>query len=230
MKVESSTNLIPVINVTSYGNPVVEDYWFNRESIAQSIVEVAPALVEERIQEYVPSATISNFSAYMPREYNFAGDRLDFDIEIPDDVYQQMYDDALADPEFEEWLTRYSSYSGFISFMANNLADFQTQDPMYTVAQLVSYACRYYVENDDYDYEWDEALSDWAVNNVPPCVDELNNGYSIGSDYGCCFTVWDDAKNKQIAEFEVKGDTNQDYWDAYNEAYEYTVSLGGDPQ
>jgi hypothetical protein len=227
MKVESSTSLIPVLDVnTYYSYPVYDDYMFNSETSKESILACAPDIVEERIKEYVPGARISNFSVDMPREYNYGGDILDFDLEIPDDVYQQMYDSALTDPEFEDWLTRYRSSSGFISFMADNIEDFQNQDLMYTVAQLVSYACREYIEKDEYDYEYEEALSDWAVNYVPPCEDELDNGYTIGSDYGYSFTVWDG--NEEIAEFEIEGDTNDDYWKAYNKAYEYAMSLTGD--
>lgn len=223
MKVESSTSLIPVLDVTSYGDPVYNDFWFNRESIQQCILENAPEFVEERIKEYVPSATISNFSVYMPREYNFYGDDLNFDIEIPDAEYQRMYNDALNDPEFATWLKRYSSRSGFISFMADNIEDFQTQNYRYTVAQLVSYACREYTENDGLDYDYEEAINEWAWNNVPPCEDELDNGYFIGSDYGVSFSVWDG--DEQLVEFEVAGDTTKDYWDAYNKAYDYAMSL-----
>ena len=228
MQVKTSTDLIPVIDVNSYGNYVYDDFWFNRESVKESILEVAPEIVEERIKECVPGATISDFSVYMPREYNFYGDQLDFTLDIPDDVYQQMYDDALTDPDFAEWLKRYSSYSGFISFQADNIEDFQTQEDLYKVSQLVSYACREYIEDDDIDYDYDEALSEWAYNNVPPCEDDLGNGYSIGSDYGYSFTVWDDKANKQIAEFEVAGDTMKDYWDAYNKAYNYIMELTGE--
>lgn len=231
MKVETSTSLIPVIDVNSYGDYVYDDFWFNRESIRECILDCAPDFIRERITDYVPSAVLSDFDVQMPREYNFYGDRVDFTLEIPDDEFQRMYDDALTNPEFEKWLKRYSSYSGFISFQADNIEKFQNQDLLYTVSQLVSYACRDCIEEyeNDIDYSYEEAISEWAWNNVPPCEDHLDNGYSIGSDYGYSFTVWDDKTDTQIAEFQVSGDTTKDYWDAYDKAYAYAVELGGDP-
>jgi hypothetical protein len=57
-----------------------------------------------------------------PREYNFRGDRHNFDIEA--DTFQPVLDYCLQHKDFEKFLKdRYSSRSGFISFTSNNVTE-----------------------------------------------------------------------------------------------------------
>lgn len=228
MKFEVSNNLIPVIYVGSYGEPVYEEFVCDGEDIKNSILENAPEFLEERIREVCPSAQFSDYSVYMPRAYNFETDTLNFTLDISDADYQRMYDECINDPEFEEFLKdNYSSYDGFFSYMANNLEDFETQKDFYKVSAMLNFLTRDEDYREGVDYDYDEALNEWMWNNCPRYYDELDNGCAIGYDYQ------DDGSGKyrdgfyaeidgeQVAFFPVEGSGNKANWNAYNKAYDY---------
>ena len=213
MKVEVSNNLIPVIYVGSYGEPMYENFVCDADDIKNCILDNAPDLVEERIREYCPSAKISDCSVYMPRYYNFETDTLNFTLDISDEDYQKMYDECINDPEFEDFLKeKYSSYDGFFSYMA--LLDFLTRNEDY---------------REGYDYEYEESANEWLWNNVPQWYDELDNGCAIGYD------DYRDGKEGFYAEidgeevefFPVEGSGTDANWKAYNKAYDFIENYLG---
>ena len=233
MRVEVSTNLIPVIHVGSYwsNSDLYNGFVCDRDDIEQSILECAPDVVQEAIREICPDATISDFSVYMPREYNYGDDELNFTLDISDADYQSLYDECINDPAFPEFLNKnYSSYDGFFSFMANNTEEFDDQEDFRKVSQLI---CFQYFKNgkglqENYQYDYYEALSEWLYNNCPPYGEDLggNGEVDVRIDYD-----WVDGKdsfivyagNDEVAVFPVDGDSKDATWSAYNEAYQYCV-------
>lgn len=232
MKVKTSTNLIPVINCNSYEAWMYDQFVCGPEDIEKSIVECAPSIVEEAIRDVCPSAQVSNPEAYMPREYNFNGDELNFDLTISDNDYNAMLDRCVNDPEFDSFLYKnYKSYDGFISYMADCLDEFYNQEDTYKVAQMIMFlfddgdSARWLQE----DYE--DAVRDFLFDNCPPVEDDIDLNYNgaslmIYADYNTdpiSFALY--ADDEELQSFQASDYGTQAAWDAYNEAYRYAESI-----
>ncbi len=232
MKVEVSTDLIPVIHVGSYWSNagLYEHYVTSREIIEQSILACAPDVVHDALCEVSPDIAISDFSVYMPQYYNYGDDEFNFTITIPDDEYQRLYDECIDDPKFPEFLKKnYSSYDGFISFLANDTSEFDAQEDYKKLSQLICF--QYFKDGkklqESYDYDYYEALDEWLVINCPPYDEDVgSNGetyvyinYDWKNGKDCYIVSTDD--DEEVAVFPVEGDTIDATWDAYNKAYNY---------
>lgn len=231
MRVEVSTNLMPVIRVGSYwsNSTLYENFVCDGDDIRESILDCAPDVILDAIREICPDASISDFSVYMPREYNYGDDELNFTLDLPDADYQELYEDCINDPEFPNFLKKnYSSYDGFISFLADDTSKFDEQEDYQKVSQLF---CFQYFKHgkrlqDNYQMDYYEALDEWLMINCPPYGEDLgSNGEGfVRIDYD-----WKDGRDNYIvylddtemAVFPVEGESKDDTWDAYNKAYNY---------
>ena len=198
-----STNLLPIITVNLYG--VLEDLiesldrvindeyyrgeqpdfpyidfgyaWRNDEVMDKAIEDIASPIIEEAVREVLPSATIIPTEVYHPKYYNFESDELYFTLTCNAAEYNRLFNETVNNPEFEDYLrNHYSSYDGFISYMANNLRDFYEQVEWRQAAQVIAfnldddvlfqYDNRYQNKYDDefmyyFDDNWDTMLGGW---------------------------------------------------------------------
>ena len=229
MTFEVSTNLIPVLHVGHYWNGWAEDYVCDSDDIKGAILNAAPDIVEEAIREVCPSASVSNCEVYMPRQYNYGDDEMSFDLTISDEDYNNMYDACINNPEFASFLQKnYHSYDGFISFMADNIEDFETQEDYKKVSQMIMFLLVNDGFNlDNYAYDFYENVDEYMINNCPRYSEYLggNEQYrdvTISFDYEDgkdCFIVYNG--DEKLAVFPVETDTKDGIWDAYNQAYDY---------
>lgn len=105
------------------------------------IQDLAPRYIKETLQEVLPSVEIYAIEVYHPREYNFSGDELEFDLVVSANEYNALKERVVNDEAFETYLKdNYSSYSGFVSFMADNKDKFETQENWKQMVQVIMFA------------------------------------------------------------------------------------------
>lgn len=205
ISVDLSTNALPIISVGMYGvtdewvnwldeslnydfyysddKPIdygyinFEDAYDNYDEWDRVIADLATPYIEESIQDVLPSAKIKPTGVYHPRYYNFENDTLNFTLTCSADEFNRLRAETVADPDFPRFLKdHYRSYDGFISFMADNLREFEEQELWKQVAQVVAFNLgdslifnyntdlqRNY-EEDLYGYfeeNWDTLLDGW---------------------------------------------------------------------
>ena len=228
MKFEVNTNVIPVISVGSYGSGMYDDYVCNADDIKESILDCAPDIVEEAIREVCPSAKVSDCSVYMPRYYNYETDELNFTLDISDEDYQRMYDECINDPDFPKFLkNNYKSYDGFISFMADNMDEFEGQEDYRKLSQLIMFLYSD-SDRDTYQADYDEAVYYWLSENLSRYEEDLGDGVVIYWDYKDGkdgFVV--SSNGEDVNFFPADSDNRDDVNRANYEAYSYcTDTLG----
>jgi hypothetical protein len=86
----------------------------------------AKRIVKDMGLDFIKELEFTN--SFSPREYNFANDQLDFDMEVDEDKMLRALDILENDKEFNEFLkAKYTSYDGFLSFTPNNYNELRDQ-------------------------------------------------------------------------------------------------------
>ena len=144
-----NTGVLPIVDVDLYSKEeILPDNVESYKDLDNIIKDIAPQYIEEAIKTVLPSAKVTPTAIYHPREYNFSGDELEFDLTVDSNEYNALKQDDLVNSEFEQYLKdNYSSGSGFISSMANNLNSFNSQSNWQQVVQVIMFALR------DYDFD-----------------------------------------------------------------------------
>lgn len=130
---------------------LVNEQYDGTDEFYKQVLDDAPHYIQQAFDDYeLPIRIIPDTCKwYHPREYNFATDAIDFSIEVDTDWVASKFAELSSNPNFESFLKeRYSSYSGFISFMPNNVKDFDKYaDPdNEDYWKMVSAIVTYYVE------------------------------------------------------------------------------------
>jgi hypothetical protein len=91
--------------------------------------------MSDKISDYLTSAqdickSVKYKAMSSPREYNFCTDRLMMDAEIDlERLKNKVLNDSEYKDGFDKYLReKYSSYSGFISFVSNNVKEYFNED------------------------------------------------------------------------------------------------------
>jgi hypothetical protein len=103
-----------------------------------------------------------------PREYNFSGDRLDFDLKAPKDIRDQInnYLEAtenlgVIDSYYKFYSDNYGSHSGFSSFapMLNDaLESTSATHDLYLVSSFMAWYCNEQIDQNDFDMAFNEHI------------------------------------------------------------------------
>ena len=74
------------------------------------------------IEQYVKVALVrKGYSTYIPKEYNFSTDGMEYCIEVGQNEINRLAGELMGNTEFIRWIfDTYKSRSGFISFMPYN--------------------------------------------------------------------------------------------------------------
>lgn len=92
-----------------------------------------------------------------PQYYNFEGDQVEFTVSFDVAEFNELMKKALADPNFESYLKdKYKSYDGFISYMADNLDEFNSQDGWKKFVQVIMFYAEDYDNEDDIFDFWEK--------------------------------------------------------------------------
>lgn len=167
MEIELNTNLIQMINVNSYTNICYNETFdiFNWtiEGYNKIIMEIVPPILEDMYREiFKCDIEIKPIMVYNPKYYNYERDEFYYILKFDKREYNKLFKQVTNDNNFWKFLKdNYSSYDGFISYMANNKNDFYNQEFYKQFASIIQYLwdniikdnnildkyiCRYYEE------------------------------------------------------------------------------------
>lgn len=144
IKEQLNTGLLPIVDVDMYS---LSDALYNidvtQEELDDLVQELAPIYVKEAIQKVLPSAEVYVTGVYHPKQYNFSGDELEFDLVVSAQEYNALKEKVENEEAFIPFLKdNYSSQSGFVSFLADNIDDYRTQDNWKQMVQVIMYALK----------------------------------------------------------------------------------------
>lgn len=181
IKQSLNTGVLPIVNVDLYS--LYSSGWFDNlvldddsnAKFDEIIQDIAPRFIKETLQDILPSVEIYATGVYHPREYNYGGDELEFDLVVNANEYNALKEKALSSDMFETYLKdNYSSRSGFISSMPEDIDEFNNADEWKQMVQVIMFALK-----DTALTDVNEAyLNDFseAVNQEFPYVDvEIDN-------------------------------------------------------
>lgn len=144
IKEQLNTGLLPIVDVDMYS---LSDALYNidvtQEQLDDLVQELAPIYVKEAIQKVLPSAEVYVTGVYHPKQYNFSGDELEFDLVVSAQEYNALKEKVENEEAFIPFLKdNYSSQSGFVSFLADNIDDYRIQDNWKQMVQVIMYALK----------------------------------------------------------------------------------------
>lgn len=184
MKAKLNTNLLPIINIGTYNSELSpefmwddylinddfadglipydsEYFWekFDNEKYMNELEQCAKNFISEiNFSEIIPGLKISAGDIYSPKYYNYSTDNIDLHVKFLKNTVLKL---VTRDREnFDKFLHKnYSSYSGFISFTANNFEEWQEEYKKgedQEIAAALTYLLKDYIE------EWSEGFYDYA--------------------------------------------------------------------
>jgi hypothetical protein len=141
LNVELNTDVLPLVDVNMYSmDSFISDYDITLEELDDVTKEKATPFIEKSIKEILPSANIESTKVYHPKEYNYSGDELEFTLSFDKSEYEALKEKTLNNKNFDKFLKdNYASTSNFISNMADNKKDFETQEEWKQVAQVIMF-------------------------------------------------------------------------------------------
>lgn len=207
-----STNVIPIIDVDSYGGTLstffyshdmvilddsLDDFW-------NQVVDVAMDIIQRSFNELdIPAKVVSGSgSIYHPREYNFECDELNFSISVDNAWINESFEEYKDDPYFLEFIKKkYSSRDGFISFFPSDAQGFikafeSSRDKWKAVCQMITY----HIDDSTYrdnSEELEEYLSgnpwfDMLYLDSSPSGAHSGSAEELIEDYKANPTAWDE--------------------------------------
>lgn len=95
----------------------------------KQVLSYAPATIQAAFDDYEIPATVVDGSCKWnrPRFYNYSDDVIEFDMTIDTNWVESKFREFSNEPKFKSFLEdNYSSRSGFISFMPDNTAEYES--------------------------------------------------------------------------------------------------------
>ena len=170
---ELNTGILPVVNVDMYSlSDNLYEYDIDQKELDDIVLEIAPKYIEDTLSEILPNVSVIAKSVYHPKQYNYSGDELEFDLVVDSNAYEELKEKTLNNPEFKQFLKdNYSSRSGFVSFMADDLDDFETQEEWKQMVQVIMFN----IPEDKIELNNDQYITEFMDNvymNYAPIDDE----------------------------------------------------------
>lgn len=170
---ELNTGILPVVNVDMYSlSDNLYEYDIDQKELDDIVLEIAPKYIEDTLSEILPNVSVIAKSIYHPKQYNYSGDELEFDLVVDSNAYEELKEKTLNNPEFKQFLKdNYSSRSGFVSFMADDLDDFKTQEEWKQMVQVIMFN----IPKDKIELNNDQYITEFMDNvymNYAPIDDE----------------------------------------------------------
>ena len=124
MNIEMNTNWLHIIEPCTYwgGLSLIDIHPDHFDDMKKSICKFGERTINEileSIEGKIGECSVSNVTFHSPREYNYSGDWLEFEMEVPEDIREIMVRiyEPLDKDEFYTWTVKhFGSRSGFYSF------------------------------------------------------------------------------------------------------------------
>ena len=189
LSVELNTGVLPIVDVDMYSlSEELNNYNVTQEQLDEIAMELAPEYIENTLSEILSNVSVIAKSVYHPSQYNYSGDELEFTLNVSRSSFEHLKEESLNTDEFDQFLkNNYSSRSGFISYMADSIDEFERQDEWKQVVQVIMFNIsedRIQLNNEQYVTEFIDNVS----MNYAPVEDELEENKKI-TETG----EWDDS-------------------------------------
>lgn len=141
LSIDLNTGVLPIVDVDMYSmSDMINDFDVTQKELDDIVMETAPEYIEDTLSEILSGVSIIAKSVYHPSQYNYSGDELEFTLNCDKGGYESLKERTLQNESFSKFLKdNYSSHSGFISSMADNLDDFETQEEWKQVVQVIMF-------------------------------------------------------------------------------------------
>ena len=160
---ELNTGVLPIVDVDMYSMEALNEYDVDLKELDDIVMELAPKYIEDTLSEILVNVSVVVKSMYHPKQYNYSGDELEFTLSVDKSSYETLKENTLNNPEFADYLkTNYSSSSGFVSYMADNIDEFNTQDSWKQMVQVIMFnipSDKIQANNEQYMSEFMEKVS-----------------------------------------------------------------------
>lgn len=191
-----NTGALPIVDTDMYSiNDRIPES-ATREGLDEIVQDIAPKYLKEVIQEVLPSVEIYAEGVYHPKQYNYSGDELEFELVANKKEYEALREKVTSDANFNAFLrNKYKSYDGFISYMADDISEFETQDTWKQLVQVIMFALKDKVDleavNNEYldefldrvhtEFGWDDEEDDLEESKKEELFDNnINASISTG--------------------------------------------------
>lgn len=141
LSIDLNTGVLPIVDVDMYSmSDMINDFDVTQKELDDIVMETAPEYIEDTLSEILSGVSVIAKSVYHPSQYNYSGDELEFTLNCDKGGYESLKERTLQNESFSKFLKdNYSSHSGFISSMADNLDDFETQEEWKQVVQVIMF-------------------------------------------------------------------------------------------
>lgn len=141
LSVELNTGVLPIVDVDMYSlSEELNNYNVTQEQLDEIAMELAPEYIENTLSEILTNVSVIAKSVYHPSQYNYSGDELEFTLNVSKSSFEHLKEESLNTDEFDQFLkNNYSTRSGFISYMADSIDEFERQDEWKQVVQIIMY-------------------------------------------------------------------------------------------
>ena len=166
------TDLIPIVNMFQY--EIANGVDITREELNQVMKDIGSKYIEQEIKKVFPEAIITFGEFHNPKYYQLfsnLNDTLDFTITLSKVDYEKKLYDTISFANFDEFLhNTYKSYDGFMSFMADNINDFDKQEDWKIFVSVLTY----YLTPYEYQTEFTNEVQEYIWSNFLLEEDEEN--------------------------------------------------------
>lgn len=174
-----NTGVLPIVDTDMYSLNDVLPESATLEELDDIVKEVATPFIKDTIQKVLPSVEIKATGVYHPKQYNFSGDELEFDLTVSSEEYEALKEKVLADNKFNKFLSdEYSSKSGIISTMPDSIEEFNVADSWKQLVQVIMFALRNEALTDVNEAYLNDFLD--AVSNEFPSDDIVEEDKGLG--------------------------------------------------
>lgn len=179
------TDLFKLVNMYQY--QIADGIMCDRDELDETMRKYAEPIIRDAFEYALPSAKVTFGEFDHPPYYKLftnLNDQLLFDVTFDKAEYEALKEKTIQDPAFADYIAQnYCSYDGFISYMADNMDDFNKEEDWRQFVQVVQYNMPEFTEN-DYDrfvsdvvedlyenFDTEEAFIEYALENIPEGAD-----------------------------------------------------------
>ena len=242
------TDLFKLVNMYQY--QIADGIMCDRDELDATMRKYAEPIIEDAFHTALPSSKVTFGEFDHPPYYKLftnLNDQLLFSVTFDKAEYEALKEKTINDPAFADYIAQnYCSYDGFISYMADNMDDFNKEEDWRQFVQVVQYNMPEFTE-DDYDrfvsdvvedlyenFDTEEAFIEYALENIPEGADVetwVKENANVSENYDLDWvieTIKDELKDRNETpkdESKKTEDINEEDEEEEDDPYGETISL-----